>query len=54
MSKINSIFLCGGKGTRMQSETKHKVCFEIDGVPAIVRSMRNLGVPVKGSGILSL
>lgn len=41
-SNINCIILCGGKGTRMQSETKHKVCFEIDGVPAILRSLGNL------------
>ena len=40
-SNINCILLCGGKGTRMQSDTKHKVCFEIDGVPAIVRSLNN-------------
>ncbi|NSW90273.1 MAG: NTP transferase domain-containing protein [Firmicutes bacterium] len=40
-NNINCIFLCGGKGTRMQSETKHKVCFEIDGVPAILRSLNN-------------
>ncbi|HOJ12748.1 MAG TPA: galactokinase family protein, partial [Clostridiales bacterium] len=38
-NNINCILLCGGKGTRMQSETKHKVCFEIDGVPAILRSL---------------
>jgi N-acetylgalactosamine kinase len=40
-NNINCILLCGGKGTRMQSETKHKVCFEIDGVPAILRSLNN-------------
>lgn len=39
--KMNCILLCGGKGTRMQSKTKHKVCFEIDGVPSILRTMNN-------------
>ncbi len=41
MEKITSIFLCGGTGTRMRSTTKHKVVFEINKVPAILRSMRN-------------
>jgi N-acetylgalactosamine kinase len=33
------MILCGGKGTRMQSRDKHKVCFEINGRPAIHHSM---------------
>jgi len=36
-NNINCIILCAGKGSRMNSPTKHKVCFEIDGVPAINR-----------------
>lgn len=36
---ITCVILCGGKGSRMNSPTKHKVCFEIDGVPAIQRSL---------------
>jgi N-acetylgalactosamine kinase len=44
---INCIILCGGKGSRMNSPTKHKVCFEIDGVPAINRIISNF----KDSGI---
>lgn len=31
--------MAGGKGTRMGSTTKHKVCFEIAGVPAINRAI---------------
>jgi N-acetylgalactosamine kinase len=34
-----SIILAAGKGTRMQSSTVHKVCFPIDGRPAILRSL---------------
>ncbi|NLE29365.1 MAG: NTP transferase domain-containing protein [Phycisphaerae bacterium] len=34
------VILCGGKGTRMGSDTRHKVCFPIDGVPAIIRTVR--------------
>lgn len=36
---IISIIMAGGKGTRMGSTTKHKVCFEIAGVPAINRAV---------------
>lgn len=38
---INCVILCGGKGTRMGSSETHKVCFEIDGVPAINRAISN-------------
>lgn len=34
-----SIILAAGKGTRMKSPTMHKVCFPVDGVPAINRSL---------------
>src|ERR1051326_4774152 len=36
---IVSIIMAGGKGTRMGSTTKHKVCFDIAGVPAINRAI---------------
>ena len=36
------ILLCAGKGTRMQNNRTHKVCYEIAGVPAILRLMENL------------
>ena len=34
-----SIILAAGKGSRMQSSTCHKVCFPVDGVPAINRAL---------------
>jgi N-acetylgalactosamine kinase len=34
-----SIVLAGGKGTRMRSADRHKVCFLIDGQPAINRAL---------------
>jgi N-acetylgalactosamine kinase len=34
-----SIILAGGKGTRMGSSQLHKVCFPVDGVPAINRAI---------------
>ncbi|MFP4443148.1 MAG: sugar phosphate nucleotidyltransferase [Spirochaetia bacterium] len=37
-----TIVLCGGKGTRMNSPTLHKVCFEIGGKPAIHRTLYSL------------
>jgi N-acetylgalactosamine kinase len=36
---IITIILAGGKGTRMQSADRHKVCFDIAGRPAIVRAI---------------
>ena len=39
MYPIISIILAGGKGTRMHSADRHKVCFEIDGRPAINRAI---------------
>ncbi len=34
-----SIILAAGKGTRMQSASCHKVCFPVDGMPAINRAI---------------
>lgn len=34
-----AILLCAGKGTRMKDTSTHKVCYEIAGIPAIVRSI---------------
>ena len=36
---IACVILCGGKGKRMGSSDRHKVCFPIAGVPAIVRAV---------------
>ena len=37
---IFSMILAGGRGTRMRSDTKHKVCFEVAGVPVILRALQ--------------
>lgn len=34
-----TIILAGGKGTRMGSSDRHKVCFEVLGVPVIIRAL---------------
>ncbi len=34
-----TVILAGGKGTRMGSSDRHKVCFEVLGVPVIVRAL---------------
>ena len=34
-----TIILAGGKGTRMGSSDKHKVCFDVLGVPVIIRAL---------------
>ena len=42
-----AIVLAAGKGSRMGSDTTHKVCYEVDGAPAINRALdvyRDLGV----------
>ncbi len=47
LQEISVAILCGGSGSRMRSVDQHKVCFPIDGVPAINRTIkmfRGLGV----------
>jgi len=39
---INCIILCAGAGSRMNCETKNKVCFDIMGKPAVVRVIESL------------
>ncbi len=36
-----AILLCAGEGTRMNDSRTHKVCYEVAGVPSILRSVRN-------------
>src|SRR5262249_24463504 len=55
---LYSMMLAGGKGRRMRSRDRHKVCFEISGIPAIVRAIdayNRLGVVqnVVGGGALA-
>ncbi|HCA48569.1 MAG TPA: galactokinase [Armatimonadetes bacterium] len=37
---VFSMILAGGRGTRMRSDTKHKACFEVAGVPVILRALQ--------------
>ncbi|MDD4891424.1 MAG: NTP transferase domain-containing protein [Phycisphaerae bacterium] len=46
-NEIACVILCAGKGTRMQSDAMHKVCFPLAGKPAINRIIETL----KGAGI---
>lgn len=39
VSNVVCVILAGGRGKRMGSETCHKVCFPVGGVPAIVRAI---------------
>jgi N-acetylgalactosamine kinase len=39
MRPFATIILAGGKGTRMGSGDRHKVCFEVAGVPVIIRAL---------------
>ncbi len=41
-AEIRAILLCAGRGTRMNDDRTHKVCHEVQGVPVIVRLIRNL------------
>lgn len=36
-----AILLCAGRGSRMKSDRTHKVCFEIAGIPAVIRLIDN-------------
>ncbi len=37
-----AILLCAGEGTRMNDSRTHKVCYEVAGVPTIIRQINNL------------
>lgn len=38
-NNVIAMILCGGKGTRMNTQTTHKVCFDILGKPSILHAM---------------
>lgn len=40
LQDISVAILCGGSGSRMRTSDQHKVCFPIDGVPAINRTVK--------------
>jgi len=37
-----AILLCAGEGTRMNDNRTHKVCYEVAGVPTVIRQINNL------------
>lgn len=39
---IVAVLLCAGKGTRMNDESTNKVCFPVNGIPAVKRSIENM------------
>ena len=39
---IAAVILCAGKGTRMNDDSKNKVCFDCAGVPVIKRIIGNM------------
>lgn len=39
---IIAVLLCAGKGTRMNDESTNKVCFPVNGIPAVKRSIENM------------
>ena len=42
MNGIAAVILCAGKGTRMNDESTNKVCFPVNGVPALQRTINNM------------
>ncbi len=42
VNDISCIILCAGTGSRMNCETKNKVCFDVLGKPAVVRVIETL------------
>lgn len=42
MKDIAAVILCAGKGSRMNDDTKNKVCFDCAGVPVIRRIIDNM------------
>lgn len=42
MVKPVAVLLCAGEGTRMKDQRTNKVCYEVAGVPAVIRSIHNM------------
>ena len=42
MENIAAVILCAGKGSRMNDDSKNKVCFDCAGVPVIRRIIDNM------------
>lgn len=42
MSKPVAVLLCAGEGTRMNNRRTNKVCYEVAGIPAVIRSIKNM------------
>ena len=40
--EISAVLLCAGEGTRMNDTRTNKVCYEVAGVPAVIRTINNL------------
>ncbi|MBP3685849.1 MAG: NTP transferase domain-containing protein, partial [Clostridia bacterium] len=41
-AEVRAILLCAGRGTRMNDDSTHKVCFPVDGVPVVRRLIGDL------------
>lgn len=41
-NEITAVILCAGKGSRMNDDSKNKVCFECAGIPVIKRIINNM------------
>lgn len=42
MVKPVALLLCAGEGTRMKDQRTNKVCYEVAGIPAVIRSINNM------------
>ncbi len=42
MMDIAAVLLCAGKGSRMNDDSTNKVCFLVNGIPAVKRTVENM------------
>lgn len=42
MVKPVAVLLCAGEGTRMNDQRTNKVCYEVAGIPAVIRTINNM------------